>query len=225
MPRSVFSGALPPKKKFELQEIAVELGLNDGGTKDELVTRLKKHLDLNQDLLEDNPSFSGLYTRRKKSVQPHIAPSSRLVPTETTAMKTTSSKSPFGRRVTALDPVRESTPVTDLRDVSMYLKHPLSPTNSTPNQSPRPIDVTTPSSLPPLPPSPVGSSAEQAPNMLTVNVAIPQIPRHDIILRSREHLSDVRTFLSNSRNIWSLTAVLEIFLVVCKIVPWTTVQV
>lgn len=108
-------------------------------------------------------------------------------------MKTTSSKSPFGRRVTALDPVRESTPVTDLRDVSMYLKHPLSPTNSTPNQSPRPIDVTTPSSLPPLPPSPVGSSAEQAPNMLTVNVTIPQIPRHDIILRSREHLSDVRT--------------------------------
>jgi hypothetical protein len=74
MPRSVFSGALPPKKKSELQEIAVELGVNDGGTKDELVARLKKHLDINQELLEDNPSFSGLYTRRKKSVQPQIAP-------------------------------------------------------------------------------------------------------------------------------------------------------
>ena len=74
MPRSVFSGALPPKKKSELQEIAVGLGINDGGTKEELVTRLKKHLDSNQELLEDNPSFTGLYTRRKKSVQPQIAP-------------------------------------------------------------------------------------------------------------------------------------------------------
>lgn len=73
MPRPVFSGGLPSKKKSELQEIAVELGLNGGGTKDELVTRVKKHLDSNQELLEDNPSFSGLYTRRKRSVQPQIA--------------------------------------------------------------------------------------------------------------------------------------------------------
>lgn len=112
------------------------------------------------------------------------------MPTET---KTASGKSPFGRRVTALDPVRESTPVTDLRDVSMYLKHPISPIQSTPNQSPRPVDVTTPSSLPPLPPSPFRSSAEQAPEIPAVNVPIPQISRRDIIQGSREHLADLRT--------------------------------
>jgi len=207
MPRSVFSGALPPKKKYELQEIAAELGLNDGGTKDELVARLKKHLDVNQDTLEDNPSFTGLYTRRKKSVQPQMAPrwvnppwnlkhipklasSTRLAPT--TGTKAISNQSPFGRRVTTLDPVRESTPVKDLRDVSMYLKHTISPINSTPNQSPRTIDVTTSSSLPPLPPSPSRSSIEQPPKMSAVNVTMPPIPRHDIIQSSREHLADVR---------------------------------
>jgi hypothetical protein len=122
-----------------------------------------------------------------------LAFSSRIVPTETTTMKTTNGKSPFSRRVTALDPVRELTPVTDLRDVSMYLKHPISPINSTPNQSPRPIDVTTPSSLPPLPPSPIRSSAEQTSKVSTMNVAIHPLPRHDIIQSSKEHLADVRT--------------------------------
>jgi hypothetical protein len=164
------------------------------------------------------------------------ASSTRLVPTQPTG------KSPFGRRVTALDPVKEHTPVMDLRDVSMYLKHPISPITSTPNRSPRPIDVTTPSSLPPNPPSPSGSSIDRAPATSVVQVAMSSIPRPDIIMSGREHLADIRTvsivcwfescsyrrrsqFLSNSRNIWSLTALLEIFLVMCKIVPWKTVQV
>lgn len=70
----VYSGALPPKKKSELQEIAVALKLSHSGTKDEIQARIKKHLDNNQDSLEDDPIFAGLFGRRKRSVQPQAIP-------------------------------------------------------------------------------------------------------------------------------------------------------
>lgn len=63
---SVFSGALQPKKKGDLQELASALKISSDGTKDELYIRLKKHLDKHQMELESDPQFSGLFDRRRK---------------------------------------------------------------------------------------------------------------------------------------------------------------
>jgi SAP domain. len=62
-----YSGSLQPKKKAELQEIAVALHLSEQGTKEELQNRIKRHLDSNQGSLEDEPAFAGLFGRRKRS--------------------------------------------------------------------------------------------------------------------------------------------------------------
>lgn len=77
MAPTTYSGALPPKKKAELLEIALALEISNKGTKEEVQARIKKHLDDNPQL-GDNPAFSGLFGRRKRSVQPHL-PSSYVV--------------------------------------------------------------------------------------------------------------------------------------------------
>ncbi|KAJ7355519.1 hypothetical protein DFH08DRAFT_772563 [Mycena albidolilacea] len=205
MAPTIFSGTLPPKKKSELQQIASALDIDSSGTKDDLQSRIKKHLDNNQAELEDDPVFSGLFGRRKRSVQP---PVSRIESRKTIVM------SPVR------ESIRESTPL-DNRDVSAYLKS-------------NPFSPGTPSSLPPLP--------ESADNSMEVVRAdrsiIDHLPlsRTDVsqavqrfkeseehALRSaNESLIAFRGFLSNSRNIWSLTAVFELLFILYTIIPWQT---
>lgn len=78
MAQVAYSGALPSKKKSELQEIAIALRLSDQGTKDEIQTRIKKHLDRNQDELEENPTFSGLFGRKRRTGS--LVPQSQVAP-------------------------------------------------------------------------------------------------------------------------------------------------
>ncbi|KAF9471930.1 hypothetical protein BDN70DRAFT_887571 [Pholiota conissans] len=229
-----YSGALPPKKKSELQEIASALRLSDQGTKDELQARIKKHLDANQDALEDDPAFAGLFGRRRRSVQPQSAPavaSSGRFALSATSDPFEKPKSSSSRR--ALDAIKEdtATPSKDLRDVSMFLKNPLiSPAESTPVQSPRQslIDPTTPSSLPPLPPSapasPTKIIVDHLPNVADVRAAV-ESKQQQVLQNGNELLVALRAFLSNSRNIWSVTSVFELFYILSVTIPWKGLQV
>src|ERR1700678_2461982 len=88
---------------------------------------------------------------------------------------------------TALDPIRESTPVKDLRDVSMFLKDPLTPMGGSPNQSSRQIDAFTPSSLPPLPLSPAEAFISHLPKASELK-AVVQSRQQEIIKNGNELL-------------------------------------
>ena len=72
-----YSGALQPKKKSELQEIAEALELATTGTKDDIQTRIKEYLDA-YDLSED-PQFGGLYVGKRKTRKEEVAPPSYVL--------------------------------------------------------------------------------------------------------------------------------------------------
>jgi hypothetical protein len=70
----VYSGALQPKKKSELQDIAEALDLATTGTKDDIQTRIKDHLDAHD--LSESSQFGGLYVGKRKTRKEEIAPAS-----------------------------------------------------------------------------------------------------------------------------------------------------
>lgn len=61
---AIYAGALAPKKKQDLQDLAVELRIDNGGTKDDLLERIKMYLADHPELAADD-RFKGLYMRRK----------------------------------------------------------------------------------------------------------------------------------------------------------------
>ncbi|KAF8885658.1 hypothetical protein BD779DRAFT_1732944 [Infundibulicybe gibba] len=226
-----YTGALHPKKKSELQDIARALRLVDNGTKEELHNRIRKHLDKNAATLEENPTFAGLYGRRKRSVQPQPAPPMFVYsPFQFASISGRFSigspeRTIVGRRAAAMETVQETTPISDLRDVSKFLKNPpLSPPDNddvtTPEQSPRPHGVITPSSLPPLPHTPSRAGSVMGP------AAEELISAQEVIMKGgNEMLISVRLFLSNSRNIWSLSVICELLYILLTAIPWKFLRV
>lgn len=269
-----YTGALQPKKKLELQEIALALRLNDQGTKDELQARIKKHLDGHQSELEDDPVFAGLLGRRKRSVQPQSANPALCVfislyiillvsyilshfnaflSTRASDSIPTEPKPPSRvRRSGVLESVLEATPAKDLTDVSAYLKQPISPAQSTPNQTPHRAEVTTsPSRLPPLPPSPSSDTPASPAKTLIESVKtaadpsaiVHSVKESEIMQSTQAVLAILRQvclgsptyplillltnfqLLSNSRNIFTLTASIELLHILFVLIPWRSVQV
>ncbi|KAF9219329.1 hypothetical protein BS17DRAFT_789506 [Gyrodon lividus] len=228
-----YSGGLQPKKKAELQEIAQALHLSNTGTKEDIQNRIKKHLDQNQSLLEGNPVFSGLFGKRKRSVQPHFihvrpVPSPASESTDEIIVDNSSSPttSRSTRRGLALGPTHEVTPVPEAREVSMMLKNaPISPLeeeattlvteNLAPHKEPSGTITSTPKSIlrnvnVPKP------SLELATTFQTLKVAAKQ--------RARAYLLASRSTLSNSVNIWLITALFELLYIFYVVIPWKSIQ-
>ncbi|KLO18695.1 hypothetical protein SCHPADRAFT_106784 [Schizopora paradoxa] len=216
---AVFSGNLATKKKAELVEIAQALGVSDSGVREEIQQRVKKHLEDNASDLQDDPAFTGLYTRnmRQRSLQP-----------QSSITSTTSQRPASTRGSLAAIRERDSTPVAEMRDVSMMLpKEPISPSSMSP--SPTKSKVLSPSSLPPLPPSPAKSILEDAMAQPEVQ-AVVEMERS--FMKSSLHMyAQTRAMLSNGRNIFVLTAILDVLSIIVTInkdapypIPPITVQ-
>lgn len=225
-----YSGSLQIKKKSELQDIAVALRISDKGTREELQLRIRKYLDDNQQL-EDDPAFSGLFGKRKRSIQPQPATAvPRSVPSSTSEeVLVKSSESPkhtrSTRRFNALDIVCESTPVPEAREVSMMLKKvPVSPeagalqiettqTPATRNADEAPLSAAPKSVLRAIP----TPSVEQAVGSL-------KRVRTDANQAAKQLLFSSRTVLSSSTNIWWISMVLELLYILYVVIPWKTVE-
>ncbi|KAF8627600.1 hypothetical protein AX17_006171 [Amanita inopinata Kibby_2008] len=224
MPPVVFSGSLQPKKKFELQDIAAALKISDQGTKDEIQSRIKKHLDNHQSTLEDNPRFAGLYGRRRRSAQPQST-SRFAMSEEEQDTKPISTRSKDVKRGAALDSIEESTPASDLNDgLVVYAKKATSsPEKASPAKSiasPKGEVAATPSSMKPPPPSLEKDTVSRTPGPPRVPAIVHQMRQTDVLQNGAELFVALRIFLSNSRNIWSLTAVVELLYVLSSIIPW-----
>ncbi|KIJ18207.1 hypothetical protein PAXINDRAFT_167462 [Paxillus involutus ATCC 200175] len=227
-----YSGGLQSKKKAELQEIAQALHLSDVGTKEDLQNRIKKHLDQNRSLLEDNPAFSGLFGKRKRSVQPlpvHVrsVPSPASESTDEIIVKNSSSPGTTRstRRSFALGPIHEATPVPEAREVSMMLKNPpISPpeeetsasilANPTPNKDTSRMVISTPKSI-------LRNVAKPSVHLATTTF---QRLQADAKQRARVFILASRSTLSNSVNIWLITALLELLYVLYVVIPWKSVE-
>ncbi|KAG1777859.1 hypothetical protein EV702DRAFT_1027110 [Suillus placidus] len=221
-----FSGTIPSKKKADLQAIALALDISDTGTREDLQVRIKRHLEQHQSKYEDDPTFSSLYGKKKKSAQPPIG---RSIPSSPDEQEEKPQKSPQvtrSRRIVPLD-LREATPVDDMRNVSMMLKNlPRSPdAESTPTSSARPSpqkEQRKPESA-----RPVASIPKTRPVSKPVTeVARESLAKLQVSVQkhTRTTLLTTRAVLSDSTNIWFLTALFELFYILYMVIPWQTFE-
>lgn len=240
----VYQGSLGPKSKKDLQEIADSLGVPSDGRKEQIVERIKIHLAQHEDTLKDDPKYSGLIRRKPSSKRG----SSRSTPVDpdpepvTPLLKTPGLEPIF-------ESTFESTPVIqrerDARDVSFALKNPTTPFTpnttisksftviaSSPEQGPivsfasPDLDLSQPED------EDEGEKLEEAeeessPSEIAVSASpsVVQPPRtlekaKAVTVEHAFELEDVRRFLSNSRNAWSVNSVGEALYILAVIVPW-----
>ncbi|KAF8331602.1 hypothetical protein F5887DRAFT_1141051 [Amanita rubescens] len=212
MPVIAFTGSLQQKKKSELQEIAAALKISDQGTREHIQVRIKEHLDEHHDKLEDNPKFAGLYSRRRKSASRFASVA------EEADSKPISAKVKDDRPAAALETINES--------VSTPEASPHKAALSTPEPTPSKL-VKVPAKTPdrplPSPPKAIATPKPQQPQQRSEPQL--QMTQADILRNGSEMLVALRTFLSNSRNIWSSTAVVELLYILSVVIPWKAVHI
>ncbi|KAG8922110.1 hypothetical protein FRC02_012129 [Tulasnella sp. 418] len=208
-----FSGSLPPKKKSELVDIAAELKIDTGGTKDDLQERIKRHLAANPKL-EDDERFSGLYGKKKRQLTKEPSPETKVVvdiPTRHSRHK----------------PASKNDQVAVLPSTPLNRHEP-------PNGHPSPVaeeDEEADAAQVPLPPSVILSPTrsviseflEKARAVAPETELMAQLVQDKTKVVSGEAdklLSSSRIFLSNAKNISSITVLLELLFIIYNIVPW-----
>ncbi|KIL56482.1 hypothetical protein M378DRAFT_89238 [Amanita muscaria Koide BX008] len=221
-----FAGGLQQKKKSELQELAVALKISDQGTRESLHTRIKEYLDDNQATLEDNPRFAGLYGRRRRSAQPpgpsHEKPLSRFANSMGDSdAKPSDAKSKDDKKA-SLEPIDEATATSEMRDISVYLKKPpLSPPEVTSTKSTTPLRSEPSKSPARSSPSKQPKKPVQHLKLSPRQIAVPTLlaKQESLVRNGTELLIAIRTLLSNSRNIWSLTAIVDLLFILYGVLP------
>ncbi|KAF9517382.1 hypothetical protein BS47DRAFT_1339674 [Hydnum rufescens UP504] len=212
-----WSGALPPRKKGELLDLASQLGLEIDSTlvKTEIIDVLKTHLDAHENTLIEDARFKGLYGR--KGQNPHRA---SAVPTVDDSED--SSPAATGPAITA---ARKRAPKPAAR--------PPSPAGSVSRSAvsrgfPPPPSTTTPSKVP-LPPSPVRSLinglAERVRPEVNGVVGNVGFAKEQFSLETDKALAATKRFLSNSPNISSLTVLWELMVLVVSFIPWKSLPI
>ncbi|KAI6161559.1 hypothetical protein EDD17DRAFT_1586820 [Pisolithus thermaeus] len=227
MAQIVYTGSLQVKKKSELREIAVALHISDKGTRDDLLLRIRKHLEENQQL-ENDPVFVGLFSKLKRSVQPQSATASRSAPSSASespgVVLVQQIESPkhtrSTRRFNVPDIVRESTPAPDVREVSMMLKKP----PLSPEARVLPIEIV---------PTPAtrgtGEVVPSAPKSILRSIPTPSVERAVSSLKgvqadanqaAIQFLFSSRLVLSSTTNIWLISLFMELLHILYIIIPW-----
>ncbi|KZP30217.1 hypothetical protein FIBSPDRAFT_850957 [Athelia psychrophila] len=221
MAAPAFAGSLQAKKKAELQEIASALSISDIGTKEELQNRIKAHLEKHQEKLEEEPAFAGLFGRlnkRKRQGSEKPAPS-RFAPDEPPKHELSPARS--SRRSNALETVREITPVEEEAPVEEVEEAATVPFLdriglSAPDDSGA-LVATSPRRVRDLLPKPD--------EIISISAVKLREESAIVLQQGNDMLLTLRGFLSNSRNIWSLTAVFEVLYILHAIIPWARFEV
>ncbi|KAI6118104.1 hypothetical protein F5141DRAFT_1096164, partial [Pisolithus sp. B1] len=228
MAQIVYTGSLQVKKKSELREIAVALHISDKGTRDDLLLRIRKHLEENQQL-ENDPVFVGLFSKLKRSVQPQSTTASRSAPSSASespgVVLVQQIESPkhtrSTRRFNVPDIVRESTPAPDVREVSMMLKKPpLSPEARAATDRDRAdsCELGVP-----------GEVVPSAPKSILRSIPTPSVERAVSSLKgvqadanqaAIQFLFSSRLVLSSTTNIWLISLFMELLHILYIIIPW-----
>ncbi|KAG8857848.1 hypothetical protein FRB96_005567 [Tulasnella sp. 330] len=208
-----YSGALAPKKKQDLQELANELGIDSSGTKDELQERIKRHLADNQELSQDT-RFAGLYSRKRAaravSRQPSMSIKSENVEASEQAAHRPNTRQ---SQAAAIFPAALNGP-------------------SSPDRQQAEDRIAEESAV--VPPSPTRSIIDFVSKKTQEVLAAtdPDTVREVVRERGRVAGQEVnkgttwlKRFLSNANNITSLTIVAELLYILYTVTPWQYYQI
>ncbi|KIJ25720.1 hypothetical protein M422DRAFT_38512 [Sphaerobolus stellatus SS14] len=228
---SAFSGSLGPKKKSELQEIAVALEIPDSGTRDELANRIKHHLAKHESSLSEDARFGGLYGRsRKRSVQPTMMNTIKEDAASVVSIEDTSTEERIraaprrgGRHAAQREREHEHEQEQEQEEDSAAAAYSTPPHN---DSIVKVIQDLEPANIP-LPVTPIPSAVRSAASAIgrdaTVLIQRVKEQERSLTLEGRRMVQKTQAFLSDASNIYTMTLLFEMTIMLWAVVPTTSI--